>query len=136
MTLEKNPTYWDAENVKLDGVDIKVITDSSAALNAYEAGELDRVNLSSIDVVLYSGDPEFGSYSDFRNYFVQYDTANPEMNLNIRKAINYAIDRETLVNDILMTGAVAAGGVVSRGIHGNDDVTYRDYAGDFSYYDP
>ena len=35
-----------------------------------------------------------------------------------------------------MTGAVAAGGVVSRGIHGNDEMTYRDYAGDFSYYDP
>lgn len=136
VTMEKNPNYWDAENVKLDGVDIKVITDSSAALNAYEAGELDRVNLSSIDVVLFSGDPEFGSYSDFRNYFVQYDVANPKMNLNIRKAINYAIDRETLVNEILMTGAVAAGGVVSRGIHGNDEMTYRDYAGDFSYYDP
>ena len=136
VTMEKNPNYWDAENVKLDGVDIKVITDSSAALNAYEAGELDRVNLSSIDVVLYNSSPEFGSYSDFRNYFVQFDVANPKMNLNIRKAINYAIDRETLVNDILMTGAVAAGGVVSRGIHGNDEMSYRDYAGDFSYYDP
>ena len=35
-----------------------------------------------------------------------------------------------------LPGAVAAGGVVSRGIHGNDEMTYRDYAGDFSYYDP
>ena len=34
VTLVKNPTYWDAENVALDGIDYKVITDASAALNA------------------------------------------------------------------------------------------------------
>ena len=133
--MSKNDLYWDAENVHLNGIDFKVITDSSAALNAYEAGELDRVNLSSIDVMLYTSDPEFNSYSDFRNYFVQFDTANPKMTLNIRKAINYAIDRQTLVDQILMTGAVAAGGVVSRGIHGNENMSYREFAGDFSYFD-
>ena len=135
-TMVKNENYWDADSVKLDGIDFKVITDSSAALNAYEAGELDRVNLSSIDVLNFMGDPEFGTYSDFRNYYIQYDVSNPKMNLNIRKALNYAVDRETLCDAILMTGAVPAGGVVSQGIHGNDTQTFREAAGDFSYYDP
>ena len=136
VTMVKNDKYWDAANVKLDGIDFKVITDSSAALNAYEAGELDRVNLSSIDVLNYMGDPEFGTYSDFRNYYIQYDVSNPKMNLNIRKALNYAVDRQTLCDAILMTGAVPAGGVVSQGIHGSDTQTFREAAGDFSFYDP
>ena len=136
VTMVKNDQYWDAENVKLDGIDYKVITDSSAALNAYEAGEIDRVNLASTDVLIYQMDPEFGSYSDFRNYYIQFDYTNENLNAKMRQAISMAIDRETLVNDVLMTGAVAAGGVVSQGIHGTDEQTFREIAGDFSYYDP
>ena len=136
VTMVKNPTYWDADSVQIDGIDFKVITDSSAALNAYEAGQLDRVNLSSIDILNYMGDPEFGTYSDFRNYYLQFDLGNEENNINIRKALCYAIDRQTLCDAILMTGAVPAGGVVSRGINGDGEKSFREIAGDFSYYDP
>ena len=136
VTMVKNPTYWDAENVALDGIDYKVITDSSAALNAYEAGTIDRVNLSSIDVVIYNTSPEFHTWSDFRNYYLQFDWTNERLNAKMRKALSLAIDRETLVNDVLMTGAVAAGGVVSRGIVGDGTQSFRELAGDFSYYDP
>lgn len=136
VTLVKNEAYWDAENVKLDGIDVKVITDSSAALNAYEAGELDRVNLSSIDVMLYMADPEFGSYSDCRNYYLQFDYTNSRLNAKMRQALSLAIDRDTLVNQVLMTGAVAAGGVVSQGIAGDGTKTFRQLTGDLSRYDP
>ena len=136
VTLVKNPTYWDAENVALDGIDYKVITDASAALNAYEAGAIDRVNLTSIDVVIYNTSDEFHTWSDFRNYYMQFDWTNDRLNAKMRKALSMAIDRETLVNDVLMTGAVGAGGVVSRGIAGDGTTSFRDLAGDFSYYDP
>ena len=119
VTMVKNPTYWDAENVALDGIDYKVITDASAALNAYEAGAIDRVNLTSIDVVIYNTSDEFHTWSDFRNYYMQFDWTNDRLNAKMRKALSMAIDRETLVNDVLMTGAVGAGGVVSRGIAGD-----------------
>lgn len=136
VTMVKNPSYWDAGSVSLDGIEYKVITDASAALNAYEAGEIDRVNLSSIDVMLYKASAEFGTWSDFRNYYLQFDWTNERLNVKMRKALSLAIDRETLVNEVLMTGAVAAGGVVSRGISGNGTASFRDLAGDFSYYDP
>ena len=135
-TLVKNPTYWDAENVKLDGVEWKVITDSSAALNAFEAGEIDVVNLASADIIGYMSDPLFATRSDFRNYYLQFDVENEKMNLNIRKALSYAIDRETLAYGVLMTGAVPAGGVVSQGINGNGEQTFREVAGANSAYDP
>ena len=136
VTLEKNPTYWDAANVKVDKVNFRVITDASAALNAYEAGEIDRVNLTSNDVAAYKDSPDFGTRSDFRNIYVQFDMSNPTMNLNIRKALSDAIDRETLVNSVLQTGAVAAGGVVSQGIYGDATHTFRQLAGTLSKYDP
>lgn len=135
-TLVKNPTYWDAENVKLDGLEFKVITDASAALNAYEANEIDRVNLSSTDILIYTGDPEMGSYTDFRSYFMQFDMESPNLNEKMRKALSYAIDRETLVNDVLMTGAVANTGIVSQGVYGSPEGTFRELSGDLVYYDP
>ena len=134
-TLAKNPTYWDVDAVQVDKVVFRVITDGSAALNAYEAGEVDRVNLAPADVPLYVGSAEFGTYSDFRNYYLQFDTTNPTMNVNIRKALGYAIDRELLVNGVLGTGAVAAGGVVSQGVHGDAEHTFRELAGPLSRFD-
>lgn len=135
-TLEKNPTYWDKDAVKLDKVVFRVITDASAALNAYEAGEVDRVNLTSADIPAYSSNPDFDTYSDFRNYYLQFDMNNPNINLNMRKALSYAVDRELLVNGVMGTGAVAAGGVVSQGVHGSDTQTFRELAGPLSRYEP
>jgi oligopeptide transport system substrate-binding protein len=134
-TLVKNPTYWDADAVKVDKVVFHVIVDGSAALNAYEAGEVDRVNLTAADIPAYKDSPEFGTYSDFRNIYLQFNTANPTMNLNIRKALGYAVDRDMLVN-VLGTGAIGAGGVVSHGVFGNDENTFRELAGSLSRYDP
>ncbi len=134
-TLEKNPNYWDKDAVKVDKINFKVITDGSAALNAYLAGEVDRVNLASADIPAYQSDPNFGSYSDFRNYYLQFDMSNPKMNLNIRKALGYAVDRELLVNAVMGTGAVAAGGVVSQGVFGNAENTFRELSGPLSRFD-
>ena len=135
-TLVKNPDYWDADAVHLDKVIFRVITDSSAALNAYEAGEVDRVNLAPADIPFYMDRPEFDSYSDFRNYYLQFDMTNPTTNVNIRKALGYAVDRQLLVEAILATGAVAAGGVVSQGVYGDEGNTFRELAGPLSRFDP
>jgi oligopeptide transport system substrate-binding protein len=134
--VERNPNYWDSDAVKLDKVVWRVITDGSAALNAYQAGEIDRVNLSSTDVALFTSDPEFGTYSDFRNYYMQFDTQSPNMNVNLRKAVSLAIDRDILAYGVLGTGAAPAGGVVSVGIYGNTEKTFRELNGPVSRFDP
>lgn len=46
-TVEKNPEYWDAANVKLDGITWRVIKDTAAAVNLYKTGEIDACKLSS-----------------------------------------------------------------------------------------
>ncbi|MDR2656919.1 MAG: peptide ABC transporter substrate-binding protein, partial [Oscillospiraceae bacterium] len=135
-TLERNPNYWDASAVKLDKVVWRVITDGSAALNAYQAGEIDRVNLSSSDVMMFTSDPEFGTYSDFRNYYIQFDWKHPTLNVNLRKAISFAIDRDILAYGVLGTGAVPAGGIVSVGIYGDGEKTFRELNGPVSRFDP
>ena len=35
--MTKNPNYWDAANVKLEKINTKVVKDTGAAINLYEA---------------------------------------------------------------------------------------------------
>ncbi|MCL2834261.1 MAG: peptide ABC transporter substrate-binding protein [Treponema sp.] len=135
VKLVKNPDYWDAANVKLDAVEFHVIKDQSAALNAYEAHEIDRVNLDAQNIPAYKNNPELTTYSDFRNNYLQFNSTNPDMNLNIRKALSFAVDRNLLVSTIIANGSVAAGGVVSQGVSGDGQKTFRQLNGDVSAFD-
>ena len=46
ITLVKNPDYWDAGKVSLDGIQYQVIKDSQTAVLSYQNGDLDVVTLS------------------------------------------------------------------------------------------
>jgi oligopeptide transport system substrate-binding protein len=135
VTMVKNPNYWDAANVKVDAVEMRVIKEQGAALNAYQAGEIHRVNLTAQDIPSFKNDPELSSYSDYRNNYLQFNTKNPELNVNIRKALSFAVDRELLCSRILTDGSVPAGGVVSQGVAGDGKKTFRQLNGNVSAYD-
>lgn len=136
-TLEKNEKYWDAANVAVKNVNIKIIKDQSAALNAYKAGELSKVLLSSTDVAVYKNDPEFHSQSEFRTTYLQFNTTAKGLdNVNIRKALGYSIDRSILADTILADGSAAAEGLVSFGVAGDGTSTFRELNGNLSPFDP
>ena len=46
IILVKNDNYWNKNAIHLDELEIKMISDSSAALNAFKNGELDTTELS------------------------------------------------------------------------------------------
>lgn len=115
VTLVKNPSYWDAANVKVDTVSIKIIKEQSTALNLYKAGQLSRVQLTATDVPAYKDSKELVTHSIYRTNFVQFNTtAEGTKNANIRKALSMAIDNNTLASTILNNGSEAANGVVPK----------------------
>ena len=50
FTLKKNPNYYDADKVSLDGLNYQVIKDPQQALMSYQNGDLDLVKLSGDQV--------------------------------------------------------------------------------------
>lgn len=50
MKLTKFADYWDANNVKLDGITFFLIGDEAARLAALRTGEIDIANLSATNV--------------------------------------------------------------------------------------
>ncbi|MEE3480931.1 MAG: peptide ABC transporter substrate-binding protein [Lachnospiraceae bacterium] len=105
--LTKNADYWDADRVKLAGLDYQVIQDSQTALMSYQNGELDMTLVNGDQVDQVKDDPEFLAVgAGYMWYLSPNMAAVPELaNENIRKAITFAIDRDAIVTDILKDGS-------------------------------
>lgn len=131
VTMEKNPEYWDKDNVAVQKVNMKVIKEQSTALNLYEAGELDKVYLASADVNSYKDSPEFNTETEFRTYFIQFNLGKePFDNENIRKALQLAYDPKVLTDVILNNGSEPAYGLVAAKMAGVDGKSFRELQGD------
>jgi oligopeptide transport system substrate-binding protein len=136
VTFAKNENYWDKDNVQIEDAKVRVMKDSTAALSAYQAGELSQVALDSVNVLANQDSPEFEREIDFRTSYIQFNLTDEVMsNVNIRKAISLAIDRQTLTDKVLADGSAPGFGLVADGMSGDDDNTFRELNGDVSPYD-
>lgn len=110
FSLKKNDKYWDASRVKLDGLNYQVLKDSQQALMAYQNGTLDIVKLSGDQVDQVKDDPEFKTIGAGYLWYISPMMAKvPELaNLNMRKALSYAIDRESIVKNVVKDGSMAS----------------------------
>ncbi|MBQ8618807.1 MAG: peptide ABC transporter substrate-binding protein [Clostridia bacterium] len=114
----KNPYYWDKDNIYFDEIDIQVVKDANTAINLYEAGQLDGVSLNADYIPLFEGQPDLVKVSSLRMTNLEIGISSSEVlqNLNIRKALLYALDREELCSTVLNGAAIPAIGVIPDGI--------------------
>jgi oligopeptide transport system substrate-binding protein len=108
--LVKNEKYYDASRVKLSGLNYQVIKDSQQALLSYKNGDLDTIHLAGDQVDQIKDDPEYKSVgAGYLWYIVPMIQKNSELaNLNLRMAMTYALDRETIVKDVVRDGSTAS----------------------------
>ena len=110
FTLAKNPDYYDADKIAIDGLNYQVIKDSQTALMAYQNGDLDIVTLSGEQVEQVSDDPCFATFNAGYLWYItvnlhDYDYLN---NVNFRKALAAAYDRDALCATIVKDGSTGA----------------------------
>ncbi|MBT2756382.1 peptide ABC transporter substrate-binding protein [Mesobacillus foraminis] len=134
--LEKNPDYWDAENVKMEKITVNVVKDSGSAVNAFEAGETDMTGLLSSDLVpQYEGDERMMSWLDASVFWLKMNQKNEALaNTNIRKAIAMAFNKEDLATSILSNGSVPANYMVPKEFVNLDGEDFREANGDMLVY--
>lgn len=116
--MEKNPNYWNAENVKLENLTFVFIAESTTALNAFETGEIDGFWEVPSDALptLKAESSELVTVNAYGTTFhIMNNEAAPFDNPLVRKAFNLAIDRESLINNVLGTDDTPALGLVSPG---------------------
>lgn len=106
--LTKNADYYDADRVKLAGLNYQVIQDSQQALMSYQTGDLDITLVNGEQVDQVKDDPAFKAVGAGYLWYVSPNISSVKelANLNIRKAMTMAIDRDTLTTGILKDGSL------------------------------
>jgi oligopeptide transport system substrate-binding protein len=131
LIIEKNPSYWDADNVTIERVEFPIITETATALAAYEQGELDvsRYPPEELTRVLEEMPEHLVRLPWPGTYYIGLNTLrSPTDNLNVRKALASAVDKRVIVDDVLgMPWRIEACGVVPPEIPGYQGCGYVGY---------
>ena len=128
LTLEKNPSYYDAKNVALKTVNIQVISDPQQAVMSYQNGDIDYAPLNGDLVKKYSTDKSYqNSLGIFEWYLMFNSKVDGLNNENLRKAIAYSIDRKELTDKILKDGSIPANTMVQKGFSFDPTDSKKDF---------
>ncbi|MBJ3774357.1 ABC transporter substrate-binding protein [Acuticoccus mangrovi] len=136
--LVRNEDYWEEGKPYLDEIVYRVLPDASAKSAAIETGEIDLTAFSAVPltdlarleatdgVTVIPGGYEGITY----DLTVEINHRNPILaNVDVRKAIAHAIDRNFIVDVIFLGYARAATGLVPASAEAfyTDDVTLYDF---------
>lgn len=120
LEVTRNPFYWDAETVSLNGIRFFPIVDLGAEERAFQAGQLHITEaLAPTRVAHYRRnapellriDPYLGTY-----YFLFNTNRAPLDDLRVRRALSLAIDRRAITDQILGAGQTPAYSFTPRGL--------------------
>ena len=103
-TFEKNDTYWNAEDVKLEEVNYKLVQDAATRVNLYQTDKLDYAEVNAQFISQFSDSDELTTgelMSDMK--FMRLNQEHEALaNKKIRNAIYNAFDRQTLIDSSLL----------------------------------
>jgi oligopeptide transport system substrate-binding protein len=120
IEVVRNPLYWDAANVKLNGINFFSIENLNTAERAFQAGQLHKTDQVPLDKVPYyrRTRPELIRIDPYEGvYFYRINIARkPLDNPKVRLALNLAVDRDAIVKNILREDQKPATGYTPPGM--------------------
>ena len=144
IVFKKNPYYWNADAVKLEGLTFYLSEDNTAILTAYENNTVDyiqSISSSEFDRLnsTYPGELEFyptqGTYYILFNVYKDLSPAAKQLTVQeqskARFALGQLINRYEVVTYVTKGGEVPATGFYPKGLADglNSDVRSVDYYG-------
>ena len=144
MTYEKNPYWYDADNVTVEKLEFMLSADDTAIYAAYNAGDVDFIDSVPTDEIASLLDnPEFYIVDELGTYYVAFNATSPlfadktpAQAACMREAFSLLVDRDYICENIGQTGQVAANAYIPLGMaDGNGGVFKTDPIGE-GYFDP
>ncbi len=126
----KNPNYWNADAIKLDGIKWNLIEDANASYSAYQTGEVLFIkDVPTEEIPSLEGNPEFYVDPIIGTYYLSVNTEKEPFNdVNVRKALSLAIDREYVAGTLMQGTYTAAGNFMGPGWIDTDGTQFMDNA--------
>ncbi|MEK3943722.1 nickel ABC transporter substrate-binding protein [Paenibacillus odorifer] len=106
--LVRNPKYW-GEMPKLSKIILKVIPDPQSRVLALQAGDIDiaggqmgKIPVESVPVIEADSSLTLQKAQGTNSHFMIFNYKTPALqDLNVRKAINLAINKKSIVEDLM-----------------------------------
>ena len=130
ITLEKNADYFRGEP-NIDTIVFKIVPDDNAKALQLRAGELDLALLTPKDAATFADEEGFACYdmetADYRGILFNFQNEYWQENRDLIPAVCYAIDREAIIDAVLLGQGMAAYGPLQRNIYNYEDAEHYDY---------
>lgn len=126
----KNPNYWNADAIKLDGIKFNLIEDPNASYSAYQTGEVLFIkDVPTEEIPSLTGNEEFHVEPIIGTYYVSLNTQREPFNdPKVRKALSLAIDREYVANTLMQGTYSPASNFMGPGWIDTDGSQFMDNA--------
>lgn len=130
ILMSKNPYYWDADAIKLDGIKWNLIEDSNAAYSAYQTGEVLMIkDVPTEEIPSLTGSDDFYVEPIIGTYYLSLNiNREPFNDANVRKALSLAIDREYVASTLMQGTYTAASNFMGPGWVDTDGSQFMDNA--------
>jgi oligopeptide transport system substrate-binding protein len=112
IKVRRNPHYWDAARVRLNGIDFRPIENVSTEERMFRADQLHITQTIPIDKIAWyrEHNPDVLQVAPYLGtYYYRFNVTKPHlMDKRVRRALNLAIDRQAIVTSITKGGEIPA----------------------------
>ena len=130
IVLTKNEDYY-LGAPKIDKVIFKIVPDDNAQAMQLESGELDLALLDPKNAQNFKEKDGFTCYdmttADYRGILFNFANDYWTKNRDIIPAVCYSIDRQAIIDSVLLGEGMAAYSPLQRNIYNNENVEHYDY---------
>ena len=130
IVMVKNEDYF-AGPAQIDKVVFKIVPDDNAKAMQLQSGELDLAQVTPKDSQIFENLEEFNVYdmttSDYRGILYNFANEYWQENADLIPAISYAIDRQAILDAVLLGCGDVAYGPLQRNEYNCEDVEHYDY---------
>jgi oligopeptide transport system substrate-binding protein len=122
VSVEKNPNYWDAQTVRLNGIVFYPTENTTTEERMFRSRQLHKTESMPLDKIpVYRSEHPDELRLDFYlgSYYYMLNTGLPALkDARVRRALAMSIDRDTLVNTVLQGANFPAYSVTPPGTAG------------------
>lgn len=131
ITLVKNEDYFKTP-AKIDSIIFKIVADDNVKALQMQSGELDLALLTPRDSENFKSNDKYTVYhmqtSDYRGILFNFQNDYWSTHRDIIPAICYAIDRQSILDTVILGRGITAYGPLQRNIYNNENVEHYDYS--------
>ena len=130
ITLEKNQDYY-GKTPSIDTVIFKIVPDEKTRALQLKSGEVDLAQITPQDAKEFESNTDFTVYdmktADYRGILYNFNNDLFKNNPELSNALSYAIDRQAIIDSVLLGHGEVAYSPLQMGPYNNPDIEKFSY---------